>query len=72
MAQLCDMPTVTGTEKRAQSYFGTPAPKPTLDDLLEEQASPERTTAAQRMRGAEQALDAVRGKFGKDSARLGL
>ena len=34
MAQLCDMPTGTGTEKRAQSYFGAPAPKPTLDDLL--------------------------------------
>mgnify|MGYP002517171064 CR=1 FL=1 len=44
----------------------------TLDDLLEEEASPERTTAAQRMRGAERALDAVRGKFGTNSARLGL
>ena len=46
--------------------------QPTLDDLLEEEASPERTTAAQRMRGAERALDAVRGKFGTNSARLGL
>lgn len=58
---------VSGLSERERTVI-----QPTLDDLLEEEASPERTTAAQRMRGAERALDAVRGKFGTNSARLGL
>ncbi len=58
---------VSGLSERERTVI-----QPTLDDLLEEESSPEHTTAAQRMRGAEQALDAVRGKFGKNSARLGL
>ena len=58
---------VSGLSERERTVI-----QPTLDDLLEEESSPERTTTAQRMRGAERALDAVRGKFGTNSARLGL
>lgn len=45
--------------------------QPTLDDVFEETQDARASTTAQRLRGAEQALDAVRHKFGKHSASFG-
>lgn len=48
--------------------------QPTLDDVLEERdaASSGSETKSKRLRGAEQALDEVRRKYGKSAARLGV
>ncbi|MBT1160541.1 MULTISPECIES: DNA polymerase IV [Bifidobacterium] len=54
--------------------------QPTLDDMLEEQAVADAkggdghggVTRTERLRGAEQALDAVRRKYGSKAASLGL
>ncbi|KAB7790900.1 DNA polymerase IV [Bifidobacterium leontopitheci] len=48
--------------------------QPTLDDVLEESAAQSAGTGTRsaRQRGAEQALDAVRRKYGNNAARLGL
>lgn len=52
--------------------------QPTFDDLLEEETADARGadglagTRAERLRGAEQALDAVRRKYGSGAASLGL
>ena len=47
------------------------AVQPSLDELMEEEAAPDGRAHAERMRDAEAALDAVRARFGRGSARLG-
>jgi DNA polymerase-4 len=42
-----------------------------LDDLLEETQSPGGVTKSARLREAEQALDAVRQRYGKKAATFG-
>jgi DNA polymerase-4 len=46
--------------------------QPSLEDLIEESTSSTGETKSSRLRNAEQALDAVRKRYGKNSARLGL
>lgn len=48
------------------------AVQPSLDDLLEESQAPTGETRSARMRDAEQALDAIRRRYGKGAASLGL
>lgn len=46
--------------------------QPSLDDVLEESSTPDGGTKSTRMRDAEQALDAIRKRYGKGAASLGL
>lgn len=47
--------------------------QPTIDDMLAESGVDGHMSSTQtRLRGAEEALDAVRSRFGADSARLGI
>ncbi|MEE1296022.1 MAG: DNA polymerase IV [Bifidobacterium sp.] len=64
--RLAGMSVSSLTERAAASV------QPTLEDLLEESEAPQGTTKATRLRDAEQALDSIRQKYGKDSAHLGL
>ena len=43
-----------------------------IDDLLEQDAAPSRQTRSTRLRDAEQALDAIRQRYGKGAASIGL
>ncbi|PAU68485.1 DNA polymerase IV [Bifidobacterium criceti] len=47
--------------------------QPTIDDMLAESGVDGHTSSTQtRLRGAEETLDAIRSRFGADSARLGI
>ncbi|KFI63770.1 DNA polymerase IV [Bifidobacterium cuniculi] len=46
--------------------------QPTLEEILEEDTAAQGTSKSTRMREAEGALDAIRRKYGKDSAQLGV
>lgn len=45
--------------------------QPSIDDVLEEASTPQGVTHSEKMRNAEQALDAVRQRFGKSAAGFG-
>lgn len=51
---------------------GSTSVQPSLEDVLEESESSTSGKKQQRLRGAEQALDAVREKYGKHAASMGL
>lgn len=59
---------VSGLSDRATTVI-----QPTLDDVLAESGADGHVSTTQtRLRGAEEALDAIRGRFGSGSAQLGI
>ena len=62
---------LAGMSASGLSEAASTAVQPSLDDVLEETNTPGNETQSARLRGAEQALDAVRRKFGKHAASFG-
>lgn len=63
---------LAGVSASGLSETADTAVQPSLDDLLEESDTPTGDTKTSRLRDAEQALDAIRQRYGKGAASLGL
>lgn len=63
---------LVGMSVSSLSDAASTATQPSLDDMMEESARRDATTASKRLRTAEAAMDAVRDKYGNGAASFGI
>ena len=63
---------LVGMSVSSLSNAAATATQPSLADVMEEAARPDKTTTSSRLRNVEAAMDAVRNKYGDDAASFGI